>query len=125
MKSLQSIERLRLFNKHWVQYEHPLGSILCYNTALSIKDYHDLLETDQVSFWFQFYFVLVLANFFILFCVGRLTTTDARVKGKELLTPAVLVTGEGTEVWLRYGNRMHVRSSIMVRMRAMVHASVI
>lgn len=61
----KSVKRLREFNKHWVQQEHPRGSILCYNTARCIKDYHNLLEAE---------------------------------KGKELLPPDVLVTGEGTEV---------------------------
>ena len=49
VKTLQSVERLRVFNKHWVQHERPRGSILCYNTARSIKAYRNLLESTKVS----------------------------------------------------------------------------
>ena len=99
MIPLQSIDRLRAFNTHWEQLERPRGSILCYNTARSFKDYLNLLETDEVSFWHQIYFCSFVEHFA---CVECLTATNVRVKGRELLAPDCLITGEGIEVWSRY-----------------------
>ena len=132
VKTLQSIERLRAFNKHWVQHEHPWGSILGYNTARCIKDYRYLLKTDQVGFWCQLCSILCYCSF------GELLIFSAADVSKQPIH--VMPTSREKNFWLRlfllpekglrFGRGMETACMFaavewFVCVRAMVHASVI